>query len=267
MKRVSVVLLALCVCGMAWADQLADAGRKLLAEYPTGVLTVELQLRQSITAGAQERKSEARVTTNGTLLDMGGLIAIPLSAVEPGRLQVMSNPAARGLKIDSEVAEAKIILTDSTEVPVEVVYRDNDLDLAFVRSKEALPGQVTPFGLKDSVAPQVMDEAFVMWRLGPIADRVLAIHTGRILATLSKPRPYYIYEHANVQTSLGCPVVTQDGKLLGLVLMRFDMGGGGRGAIPVVIPTEDIREAAQQAMDAMKNKPAEKSADPAPGAD
>lgn len=257
-KFLPSLALTLILAAPLRADTIADEGRKLLAKHQTSVLTVELQLRQSVTIGTQEQKGETKVTTSGVLLDASGLLAIPLSAVDPSNLQKAGNPNARNFKITSEVADAKVLLADSTEVPVDVVYRDNDLDLAFIQTKQPLPGSLTPFDLTKPGKPAILDEAYVLWRLGPIANRTLAIQSGRILASVDKPRPYYLYEHANWQTTLGSPVLAQDGKFVGLILMRFDTSAGAsRGALPVVVPAEDIQEAVTQARDAIKKKPAE----------
>jgi hypothetical protein len=243
------------------ADPIADEGRKLIAKHQTSVLTVEIQLRQSLTMGTQEQKGETKVTTFGSLLDTTGLLAISLSTIDPSNLQKAGNPNARNLHITSEVADAKILLADSTEIPVEVIYRDNDLDLAFIRTKQPLPGNLTPFDLTKPSKPAVLDEAYVLWRLGAIAKRTLAIQTGRILACVDKPRPYYLYEHANWQNTLGSPVLALDGKLIGLILMRYDTGtGASRGALPIIIPVDDIRESVAQAREAMKKKAADKPA-------
>ena len=65
------------------ADDLATAGRQLLAKHPFSVLTVECQLRQSVTVGAQEKTSETKTTSCGTVVNEAGLLAVSLTAVDP----------------------------------------------------------------------------------------------------------------------------------------------------------------------------------------
>ena len=237
------------------ADELASTGRQLLSQHSNSVLTVECQLRQSVTAGAQEQTSESKTTVCGTVLNGAGLLAVSLTAVDPSTYLKATNPQARALNIQVEVVSVKIVLPEGAEVPAEIVYRDKDLDLAFVRAKEALPKTVTPVLFQKGLKPMVLDDVFVIWRYGPLASRTLGIDTGRIMGLVSKPRPYYLADVTQMPGAASCPVFSAAGKPLGLILFRFDSGGATAGAMTVVIPADDILEDIQQIAEASPKPP------------
>ena len=230
-----------------WAGDLAVAGRQLLAKYPNSVLTVECQLRQSVTLGAQEKSSETKSVACGTVVNEAGLIAVSLSAtVDPSNLLKATNPQARALNIQCEVVSVKILLPEGAEVPAEVAYRDKDLDLAFIRAKEALPKTVTPVVFPKAAKPSILDEVFVLWRYGQLASRTMGIDNGRITGMVTKPRPYYFSDVTSIPGIAGCPVFSADGQALGLIMFRFDSGSAASGAMSVIVSGADILDDIQQ---------------------
>jgi S1-C subfamily serine protease len=155
------------------------------------------------------------------------------------------------------LSDVKILLEDGTEVPAEVVLRDKDFDLAFVRPKAKLAAQLSPLDLNKSGKVDVLDQVIALNRLGSAAGRAYAASVERIAAVVDRPRLFYVPETSLTTTSLGAPAFTLDGKLVGLFVMRSLKGKSGGGAMAmmgmqsgnitgIILPAEDIQKAAKQ---------------------
>lgn len=258
------------------ADEAAKSGREILAKCQDAVVTVRLAIKQSMSMGGRDSKSESKIETTGTIIDPSGLTVVSLTTTDPGNAMKESYAramAARGgdpsqLKFDSEVSDVKIVLADGTEMAADVVLRDKDLDLAYLRpsdqpaeaGKRAKP---LPFvDLARAAKPQMLDEVVVVNRLNKAANRVPAVSVGRIEAVVDKPRTFYVLGGATWGYALGAPVFSLDGKLLGVIFLRSakaqtDQTSGFMfsnlsqwGMIPIVLPASDIVDGAKQALEA-----------------
>jgi S1-C subfamily serine protease len=159
-------------------------------------------------------------------------------------------------KLETELSDLKILLEDGTEVPGEVVLRDRDLDLAFVRPKAKLKMELSPLDLSKSAKVDVLDQVIALNRLGNAAGRAYAASIERIAAVVERPRLFYVPETSFTTTALGAPAFTVDGKLVGLFVMRALKGRGGAGGgmmgvqpeniAGIIVPAEDIQKAAKQ---------------------
>lgn len=256
----------------ARADEAAVAGRKVLARYQDSVLTVKLVLQQSMSFMGQERKQETRSETTATLIDPSGLCVISLSAIDPSTaLSGLMNRAMRGagapggqIKFESEVVDIKLLMADGTELPAEVVLRDKDLDLAYIRPTGKLPHSLPVVDLSGDVKPAPLDETIALNRLGTIAGRAASVSIERINAVVDKPRRFYVLGSGQGMSGVGSPVFTLDGRLIGVVLIRSvppegaasvgDMFGSATslGIMPIIVPAADIREGAKQALEEKK---------------
>ncbi len=271
----SILLVALVAAGAmvsfrAQADDLAKSGREILAKSQGAVVTVKLAIKQSVSMGGRENKSETKTETTGTVIDPSGLTVVSLATTDPSSTVKEAYAraiAARGgdmsqFKFDSELNDVKIVLADGTEIPAEVVLRDKDLDLAYLRpsDKPAKPLAFIDLG-KDAKA-QILDEVIVINRLSQAADRTPAVSIGRIEGIIEKPRTFYLLGQSMWGYSLGAPVFSTDGKLIGIVLLRSaktqtDQDSGfifsnlnQWGMMPVILPAGDIVDGAKQAREA-----------------
>src|SRR5437899_2682910 len=140
--------------------------------------------------GGRDQKSESKTDTTGTVIDPSGLTVVSLATTDPGSMVKDAYAraiAARGgdmsqFKFESELSDVKIVLADGTEIPADVVLRDKDLDLAYLRPSDK-PAKPVPFiDLKRDAKAQVLDEVIVVNRLSQTANRAPAISVGRIEA-------------------------------------------------------------------------------------
>ena len=115
------------------ADELAEKGRDIFNKNQQAVVTVQVVLKVSVSGAA--KSSENRQEITGTVVDPSGLTVLALSAADPSEMyqRMMAEQGSQD-KLETEVTDVKILLDDGTEVPAEIVLRDKDLDLAFIRS-------------------------------------------------------------------------------------------------------------------------------------
>src|SRR5271154_2655169 len=67
----------------AHADDLAKTGRDILAKSQGAVVTVKLAIKQSVSMGGRENKSESKTETTGTVVDSSGLTVVSLATTDP----------------------------------------------------------------------------------------------------------------------------------------------------------------------------------------
>jgi hypothetical protein len=254
------VLLAL-VLGLAGlatpcpADELAAKGRDIFNQDQHAVVTVQVVLKMSYSGTS--RSSETRQEVTGTVADPSGLTVLALSAVDPSEMyQRMMAEQSSQYKLDAEVTDVKILLTDGTELPAEIVLRDKDLDLAFIRPKTKPASPMPAVDFAKSAPAQLLDEVITLTRLNSAAGRAYAASVERISAVVQKPRTFYIPDSTMTSTALGSPAFALDGKIVGLLVMRAvnAKGGGNRNyrdnMTSIILPAEDILKAAKQAPEA-----------------
>ena len=259
----SLVLLAL----PAFADESATAGRQVLQKYQNAVLTVKLVLKQGMSYGNQDSKTESKSETTGTIIDPSGLTLISLSAIDPsGTMNEIMRTRGRGsnaeMKFESELSDIKLVLPEGVETAAEVVLRDKDLDLAYIRPVEKPAKPLATVDLAADNSPQVLDPVVILNRLGQVANRTPTAALARIEAVVEKPRRCYVLGQGNWNYGLGSPVFSMDGRLIGVVVLRTmksegDATGGGffanasvRGFMPIIIPTRSFLDGVKQALEA-----------------
>ena len=259
-----------CVCalvaGPVWAesDAIAKTARDLLAKYEKAIVHVEAVVK--ITAegapgmgGGQEQK----VKVIGTMVDPSGLTVV--SFLDPtatmGTMKVRGPNGPMEITLRGEVSDVKFRLADGTEVAAKTIMTDDDLGLVFVGPDEPLDkktkAKIASIDLSNAAdKAEAMDQIITLGRLGKSLNHVASVNIGRIRAIVPKPRTLYVGAG-----SLGSPVFTEDGKLLGICTRR-----GGRGAAqsvgasgsasasitPIILPAADVKEIADQALEEMK---------------
>jgi hypothetical protein len=269
------VTLAVC-CGLVVAprcsaENLAAKGRDVFKKHQACVVTVQLVVKSKMGVagfaglGGDARESKEEVT--GTVIDPSGLTVVSLSSTDPtGLLQgIMTGFGGFGgdgedslkFKMESEVSDVKLLSNDGTELPAEIVLRDKDLDLAFIRPKTKPDAPMAALDLSNSATVDVLDEIIAINRLGKVTGRAHAAAAGHISAVVKKPRLFYVPGGDMAMTGLGCPAFTTDGKLVGLFVMRSLKSGGGSGMglfsmqglgfTGIILPAEDVKKVAAQA--------------------
>lgn len=219
------------------------------------------QIKAALAGQDKETKSEA----TGTLVDASGLIVTSLAAIDRGSVvdgKTINTPSGPiKLKSTTEIKEVKIIMPDGTEIPGDLVMKDADLGLGFIKvrsdSKEAQGVTFHSIDLADSAPGAMLDDCIGLGRLDENLNREPSIITTEISGITTKPRTFY-----RVMTdATGCPIFLSSGKLLGISVMRQprgDLEGGAVQLSPVVLPAADVAKVAEQARNAKPVVAAEK---------
>jgi hypothetical protein len=253
-----IVALVLVLTGLAVpcrASELAEKGREIFNQNQHAVVTVQAVLK--VTYSGAGKSSETRQDLTGTVVDPSGLTVLALSACDPSEMyqRMMAEQGSQN-KLDIEVTDLKILLADGSELPAEIVLRDKDLDLAFIRPKAKPASPMAAVDLSKSAPVQLLDEVITLNRLNSAAGRAYAASVERISAVIQKPRTFYIPDSTMTSTTLGSPAFALDGKVVGLLVMRAVTGKGGNGRnyrdnmTSIILPAEDILKGAKQAPEA-----------------
>ena len=261
MRCHSHLILAALALGLAGvtapcqASELAEKGREIFNKNQQAVVTVQVVLK--ITYSGAGKSSETRQDLTGTVVDPSGLTVLALSACDPSEMyQRMMAEQGSQYKLEIEVTDLKILQADGTELSAEIVLRDKDLDLAFIRPKAKLGSPMAAVDLSKSAPVQLLDEVITLNRLNSAAGRAYSASVERISAVIQKPRTFYIPDSTMTTTTLGSPAFSLDGKVVGLLVMRAinSKGGNGRNLrdsmTSIILPAEDVLKGAKQAPEA-----------------
>jgi S1-C subfamily serine protease len=253
---------------VAFSDDAATRGQEIFDKNQHAVVTVEVVLKASYSKDGQSApSSETRYDLTGTVLDSSGLTAVAHSACDPAEFYKRVMPSYAEYKVESEITSVKILLEDNTEVPAEVVLRDKDLDLAFVRPKTALDRPMDSVNFEKNTTPKVLEQVVTLNRLNQASGRAYSACVERIIGVMKNPRPFFLHDGAGAGTKLGCPVFSLNGDVIGLTAMRV---GGAMGedyrenAASIIVPAREVLKAARQVPP--MQKPATDQKPPSPSA-
>lgn len=260
MKRLLALIL---IATIARADDSAVAGRQVLKNHQDAVVTVKLVVNMSMSFGGRDQQNESKTEAIGTVIDPSGLTVISLSTIDPSAMFKGRRNMPAEFKIDAEVKDVKIAQPDGTDIAAEIVLRDKDLDVAFLRPTEKPAKPLAAIDLTKAGKPQVLDEVICLNRLGKVANRVVAVSIERIDALVERPRPFYVLSPGG-SSGVGSPVFALSGNPLGIILIRnaggdeeanaatMFSGPSSIGILPVIVPAGDLLEDAKQALEAKK---------------
>jgi len=261
---ISFMSLLASLASLSRADEMADKGRDIFKKNQRAVVTVQVVVKMKFSVpgmGGQANESKQDVT--GTVVDPSGLTVLALSSCEPGDMlqSMMAGMSDEDMKfkMETELSDVKLLLDDGTELPADIVLRDKDLDLAFVRPVTKPASPMMALDLSKSATAQVLDQVITLNRLGKAAGRAYAASVERISAVVQKPRLFYVPGSEMTSTTLGSPAFSLDGNVLGVFVMRsVSQKGGGigmfnfrpQGLTTIILPAADILKAARQAPEA-----------------
>ncbi|MCU0795223.1 MAG: serine protease [Akkermansiaceae bacterium] len=273
--KASVILAALLAASTAHAApaELREAAMKIHEAHRDAVVWISViaKTSMSVDGDAPEQikaqlAGQERETTNettATFISKDGLLVAALpqldqSSVVDGRtIQTPMGPVK--IKSESQIQEIQVIMPDGTEVPADLVLKDPDLGLAFIRvrmdSEEADGLEIHAIDLTQSAEGTMLDDCIGLGRLDENFNRDPSVITSEITGITKRPRTFY-----RVMTdSVGCPIFLSNGKLLGITVVRKpsgDIQGNNVQLSPAVLPAADIAKVAEQAKTAQPEKPA-----------
>lgn len=229
----STLLLLGSLTAPVHADELADKGRVIFTKNQHAIVTVSIVLKVTYSSSGQSSPpQEAKQEATGTVIDPSGLTVLALSACDPADIYQRMDSR---YKIETEVSDLKIMLADGTEIPAEIVLRDKDLDLAYLRPKTKPASPMTAVDFTKAAPAQVLDEVVALNRLGTAASRAYSASVERIAAVVQKPRTFYIPDSTMSATTMGSPAFLMNGEVVGLFVMRAVSSTGGRANLTAII--------------------------------
>jgi Trypsin-like peptidase domain len=211
------------------AADIRVTGRATAEQVRHAVITIRIVLKLKIGFGGQAQDQEQKVEVAGVVIDAAGLTVASAASIDPsGALRKMSGGQASRMKVESEVKETTLLLEDGTEVEADVVLKDTDLDLAFLKPREAgRRFRAVTLRPRAGTVP-LLTPIFVVSRLGKLTSRALALATGEIRASVHGPAPYYVTD-PETAGFVGSVAYTADGIPLGVFVNRFSTSPDGRG--------------------------------------
>jgi len=247
-------LFPLLACG---DDPLAAAARKIFDEKKDAVVWVSVVAKVSFSAeGAKDLPvnlpdREDKFEALGTIIDRSGLVVAALNQLDPSRNISGREFRVGGNTVKIEAAatlkEVKVTLADGLEIPAELVMRDSDLDLAFIRiktsSKEAQGVTFTALDLKASGPAQLGEEVVTLSRMDETLYRAPTLIRAQVTTLTRKPREFVRVLGA----TQGCPAFLMDGRILGIAVSRSLRN---KSTQTVIVPAGDVMEIADQARSA-----------------
>jgi hypothetical protein len=271
----AVATIAAALAALLFAGQAAvadDKGEKAAAisrSLGDAVVQVKVVMKYRIAVGGREiRNGENEVEAIGTVIDASGLTVLSNTNVDPTKAYADMLKKARpggedpgAIDIDGSFTDVRIRFADGGELAAQVVLRDKDLDLVFVRPTEKPQKPPVFVDLSKEGKPAMLDKLVILGRMGAIGGRAPAASIYRIEAVVRKPRSYYLVDQNAVSGRLGSPAFTLDGKVAGILLLRaMDTQEGGTGPLemvfggmsrlglyPVILPADEVASVAKQA--------------------
>ena len=243
-------ILGIAALLLAAAPDLETAARATAEQSGKAVVTIRLVLKLKV--GGQDHEQKMEVA--GVVIDPSGLTVASASSIDPsGALRRMVDAQRQRVSLESEVKETVILLEDGTELEAAVVLKDTDLDLAFIRPREAgLKLAAVTLKPRSGTVP-LLTRIYLLGRLGKLGNRALAVATGEVRTYVRGPAPYYVTD-GETSAFTGSLAYTSDGVPLGLLVKRFatsiDSQAGGRGSesvMTVLRPVDKVLELAAQA--------------------
>lgn len=251
-----MLVLALSMPALAGDDPLAEKGMELLEANKDAIVLVKAVVE--IQGGGQLAMmmggSENERSASGVIVDEGGLVILPYNLLDITGL--LGDLAARyeaeeGVKLRTDIKDIRIRLGNGSQIPARMVFKDEDLGICFVAPLEELKESdrkaIRVLSVDAEVAdPGVMDQLIGVGRLSESLDFTPCLEVGRIRAVVQKPRKQYVAD-----ISPGMPVFTTEGRLAGFSVI-LPVGGGERGANPVILPAGEVVKLASEAKKALK---------------
>jgi S1-C subfamily serine protease len=251
---IACLLTAACLVPASRAADDTAAAKKICDQYKDAVIWISAVAKISISASDSKTPMnipdrEQKAEGLGTIIDPSGMVVTALSNIDPTKLvsgREVAGPGGTRITIEASaiLKEVKIILADGTEIPADVVMKDADLDLAFLRpkadAKEAKGVTFPVISLKDSGTAGLADQVVSLGRADEILNRQPQVSRGQIITVTKKPREFLRVNNA----TQGAPTFTMDGKLLGIGINRANKE---RSVVTVVLPAADVLEIAEQA--------------------
>jgi hypothetical protein len=225
--------------------------RQLLEKHDAAIVNVSAVVKVTVTgsSGTRGAPREIKLEAPATVIDAtAGLIVTALSRIDPSNM-----PTSSTSKFEASLQDVRLVLADGSDVPANIVLKDTDLDIAFIRadlaSKEAKGIKLQAIDITDATDVGPGDDLIGLSRAEKSVGRVAGVHRGNVYTVAKRPRKLVL----TFESYLGNPVFAANGKFVGIGAAR-SIPGSSRGA-PAIITATDVQELAAQARNAKVPEP------------
>lgn len=256
----AIVVVGLAVPAGAQSPDERAAAREAVGRNGDAIVTVMATLKARMSREGRDNPApDQAVRASATVIDASGLTVMALSAIDPGNIISKTPAVTQGnMTFTTELSDVKMRLADGREVPAQVVLRDSDLDLLFVKPTTA-PAAPMAAVLSSASVMALMDPVIVVQRLGELTGWKPSAAFGAVEVVVEKPRIFYIIATQISGSATGATVFDMKGQFAGIVTLRA--GGDSKtnalnglqgsalqmlGLTQIVVPVADIREVARQ---------------------
>jgi len=234
----------------ACAQSASNQARDIVSAHEKAVVTVQMVVETKLSFEGQSEDEERKMTAVATVIQPGGLCVSSLTNIDPSMYESFMDMMGPKFDYSTNVVDVKIKLSDGSEIPADVVLRDRDLDLAFIKPKKAPDKPMAFVDLTKSAEPRILEDLIVLSRLGAVGGRSTAAAIEQVQSVVTKPRTFYV-----IAGTLGCggPAFATDGKVAGIVITRMSPrvqkpeDGSDFPVITAVLPSVTVLKAAEQA--------------------
>jgi hypothetical protein len=197
----------------------------------------------------------------GTVLDPSGLTVVSYTALNPmdkisGVMKIKMGDDDDAVKSKTELNRIQMHLADGTEFSARLVFKDKELDLAFLmpdpKEGEKVPS-FTPVKLAAATAKELDDVVLLSRHTKELGCQPI-VTVGQVTSVIKKPRPMY---DLSTSTRPGALVYLADGQLLGLTISYSGQEEDFTSMEVLVLPGPEISKLAEQAKKAAEKKAAE----------
>ena len=214
----------------AGASTAAAKAGKLTAKYQNAIVNISGTLKVSMTIRnmGMSQAEETPVEATGTVVDPSGLVICgtlmldPVGSIIRSPLRIQQGDQTIEIDMKPNLENLRLLLADKTEVPMQIIARDDDLGLAVlapVKQAGAKPPVFTAINLVQEESPQLYASYFVFGRAGEIFQRAILMGRGMPVNTFTKPRPCHTF--LTPMMPVGMPVFSAEGRLVGIGGLLF----------------------------------------------
>jgi S1-C subfamily serine protease len=218
-RVVAVALTVSLATSLAAADK-ADY-QKFLKDKEAPLVTVKYVLKVKMggmMGGMGDQESDSEIT--GVLISEKGLVLCSNTQLG-GFTSLMRRFMGRmGGEMTATPTDLKVLVGDDTEgKEAELVARDSDLDLAWVKIKD--PGDTKyPFvDFSKGRKPEIGERIMLVHKMGKYFARTAVVGEGRIGGETAKPRDLFVPSGIEAG-GLGLPIYAADGQVLGVTVIQ-----------------------------------------------
>ena len=230
------------------ADATGEASRAIVGRFKPAIVTLDVIIKTSAGGGSSDTELEVA----GFVIDPTGLVVTTNTAIDPIGTFGQGSDDDSVRKMTTKVTSAKILTQDGEEIPVKVVLRDTDKNIAFLRPLTPVKAPMAFVDLKTAAKGQIGDPVYLLSRLTQVGNRSTQVNPFRVVSVLEKPRLLYVMDALGI-SFIGSAAFSESGQPLGLVTARVVASSKRRtfnsseNVLPVIVPADDLLEAAAQA--------------------